>query len=235
MDLFRRLFFAAVLAGVVGGLVNAGLQHWRLVPLILQAEVFEQVATLGEKGKESHDTGSDSDGVHSTQWSPEDGLERTGFTLLASILAGIGFAAILNGVSVVAALPLTTTNGLLWGLAGFAVFSLAPALGLAPELPGMGGGDLGARQTWWWFTALATAAALIGMAKVRRPLVFAAGAVLIVLPHLVGAPVSIPGPSGVSPELASAFATNALGVALIIWLLTGQLLGWLNARLARRC
>jgi adenosylcobinamide kinase/adenosylcobinamide-phosphate guanylyltransferase len=47
-----------------------------------------------------------------------------------------------------------------WGLAGFAVFTLAPGLGLPPELPAMPAADLLARQVWWIGTAAATAIGL---------------------------------------------------------------------------
>ena len=47
-----------------------------------------------------------------------------------------------------------------WGFAGFAVFTLAPGLGLPPELPAMPAADLGDRQIWWTATVLATAVGL---------------------------------------------------------------------------
>src|SRR3974390_3265881 len=40
-------------------------------------------------------------------------------------------------------------EGLMWGLAGFAVFTLAPGLGLPPELPGVPAAPLLSRQLWW--------------------------------------------------------------------------------------
>ncbi len=53
---------------------------------------------------------------------------------------------------------LTLHPGLLWGLAGFVVFVLAPNFGLPPELPGMQAGDLMQRQIWWLATVVLTAA-----------------------------------------------------------------------------
>ena len=57
-------------------------------------------------------------------------------------------------------MPIGWREGLLWGLGGFAVFMLAPSLGLPPELPGMPAAELGPRQVWWLLTAAATAAGL---------------------------------------------------------------------------
>ena len=55
---------------------------------------------------------------------------------------------------------MTWRDGLLWGLAGFVVFTAAPGLGLPPELPGMPVAPLTARQTLWIATAAATAGGL---------------------------------------------------------------------------
>ncbi|MGV8769566.1 CbtA family protein, partial [Pseudomonas aeruginosa] len=53
-----------------------------------------------------------------------------------------------------------TWQDLLWGLAGYAVFCLAPSLGLTTELPGTAAADLVQRQYWWIATAAATAVGL---------------------------------------------------------------------------
>lgn len=43
----------------------------------------------------------------------------------------------------------TFGDGRLARMAGFAAFTVAPALGLPPELPGMMAADLGPRQARW--------------------------------------------------------------------------------------
>ena len=85
-------------------------------------------------------------------WEPADGIERYAFTLLANIVTGIGFALILVAVSEFAGGIGSWRQGLFWGLAGFAVFTLAPGLGLPPELPAMPAADLLPRQVWWTAT-----------------------------------------------------------------------------------
>ncbi|TIN65466.1 MAG: cobalt transporter, partial [Mesorhizobium sp.] len=42
MNLFRNVVFIAAIAGLVAGVVLAGLQAYATVPLILKAEVYEQ-------------------------------------------------------------------------------------------------------------------------------------------------------------------------------------------------
>ena len=107
---------------------------------------------------------------------------------LANIVSGIGFALILVAVSEFAGGIGSWRQGLFWGLAGFAVFTLAPGLGLPPELPAMPAADLFPRQVWWTATAVATAAGLALIAFRRSPLFAIVGVALIVAPHIVGAP-----------------------------------------------
>ena len=125
-------------------------------------------------------------------------------------------------------------RGLLWGAAGFAVFSAAPAMGLPPELPGMQAADLEMRQLWWFATAAATAAGL-GFAVFARPVVAKVlGIVLIVLPHVFGAPAHEGAGGLVPPELAAQFVTASLVTSALFWLVAGGAAGWLYERLGRK-
>lgn len=231
--MFRDLFFAAVFAALGAGLVLAGLQYARVTPLILLAENFE-----GEDGHShaeatpahTHDTDAATH-EHShgdDEWAPQDGFERTAYTTLATILAAAGFALIIGAVSLLAAIPITFANGFIWGMAGFVTFSLAPAYGLPPELPGMPAADLFARQTWWAGTVLATGGAMVLLAKTRASWALAVATALIVLPHIIGAPAAADEPSAVPAHLATAFAAVSLGSALVFWLLLGTLFGKFN-------
>src|SRR3954465_9235467 len=42
MKLFQRMFFAVLLAGLISGLGLAAIQQWRVAPLILAAETYEE-------------------------------------------------------------------------------------------------------------------------------------------------------------------------------------------------
>lgn len=253
MNIFRRIFFAAVLAGAVAGLAHAAIQQWRVVPLILEAETYEnadgghshetvemttETAAHDESVEHSHGEAStemaDAHEDDAEDWAPQDGFERTLYTILATTLAGIGFALVLGAVAVVANVPLTSQTGFLWGLAGFLSFSMAPAFGLAPELPGMAAADLGARQIWWWGTALATGAGLLVMAKKPEPFAIALGVALILAPHILGAPAPADHHSDVPAYLATGFAAAALTSAMVYWLISGFLLGWFYDRLNKQ-
>jgi len=124
-------------------------------------------------------------------------------------------------------------RGLLWGIAGFAVFSFAPAAGLPPELPGMAAADLVTRQEWWLATAAMTAAGLATIVFGRRPALWLAGLVILLIPHLVGAPISPDAKSTLPAALAAEFVTASLATTLLFWLTLGSLSGWLHQRFDR--
>ncbi len=240
MALFQRLFFAVLLAGLISGAAMAALQQWRVVPLIVAAEAYEGVeapaAHTHEEGTpaHSHDEAAPAHDHSGDEWMPADGLERTFYTVATGIFAALGFAFVLSAASVLTGLEVTTRNGVLWGLAGFAIFQLAPAFGLPPELPGMPAADVVARQVWWWGTAAATATAIYGMVKFHNVAAVAIGIVLLLAPHIIGAPQPADHASSVPAPLAAAFAANTLAVGLPFWLTLGSLYGYLVERLAQR-
>lgn len=248
--MIRNLFAAALVAALAAGLLMAAIQHFRVTPLILHAETFE-----GEGGH-SHSHGSEpvaADHAHAEgtpahthdeaavttvaaveEWAPQDGFERTAYTTLATVLAAAGFALVIGAVSMFANIPISFANGVLWGLAGFVTFSLAPAYGLPPELPGMPAADLAARQVWWTGTALATGAACLLLAKTRASWAFAVAVALVAAPHIIGAPAAPDEQTAVSAHLATEFAAVTLGTALVFWLVLGTVFGKLNDVFATR-
>lgn len=225
MKLFQRIFFAAVLAGFAAGLGMSALQQWKVAPLIHLAETYEASAPAHEADGYTHDA---------QPWAPADGLERAAYTVLADVLAAIGFALLLAALSVLSGIEITAANGALWGIGGFLAFQLAPAVGLPPELPGMAAAELGARQLWWWGTALSTGAGLLAVAKLRNSIGIAVAVLLTLAPQIVGAPqLAVEHGSALPAELASAYAAAALAVGAAFWLVMGPLLGALNQRFAR--
>jgi cobalt transporter subunit CbtA len=129
--------------------------------------------------------------------------------------------------------PFTASDGVLWGAAGFAAFSLAPAFGLPPELPGMAGSELIQRQIWWVATVCCTAggiASLLCLTGLWR----IAGIILILLPHLIGAPHT-DGHGAIPGEMAATFATASLGASAVFWVVLGWVSGWAQQRLIQTC
>ena len=224
--MFARILFAAVIGGIAAAILLTGIQSAKVLPLIHEAESFE-----GAGADHHHDEPVSDDHAHDTDvWAPADGGERLMFTLMANILTGVGFALLLT-----AAMALRGgagwREGLMWGAAGYAVFSLAPALGLPPELPGMAAADLAARQIWWGGTVLATAAGLALIVLLPRVAARVAGVILIVLPHAIGAPHPDGAHGTVPAEIAAAFVGATLVANLLFWLVLGALAGYAMERL----
>jgi cobalt transporter subunit CbtA len=199
----------------------SAIQHLRLTPLILAAEVFEA---------RDHDHVAAPAAALSPAWAPADGLERTVYTALTNLIVGVAFALVLTGASLLLGVPITLANGILWGLAGFLVFSLSPSAGLPPELPGMAASELWARQVWWVATVAVTAAGLALLTVARQRLLILLAVVLLALPHVIGAPHAPEHDSAVPAHLAAAFAANSIAVAAMFWVVLGLLIGFLNDR-----
>jgi cobalt transporter subunit CbtA len=195
----RGLLLPALLAGAIAGLAATLLQQIFLAPLILQAEALEMAAHL-------HDAA-------------DAGAARTAYTLLFNCLAMFGFALLLSACYALRG-GVGWREGLLWGLAGFASFTLAPALGLPPELPGTQAAPLSTRQLWWLLATTATAAGLACMVFSRPLALRLLGMGLIVLPHLAGAPHALQ-TSAVPAEMARRFALGSVAISALVWLILG--------------
>jgi cobalt transporter subunit CbtA len=163
-------------------------------------------------------------------WQPADGFERTAFTLLANIVTGVGFALLLIAASELAGGIAGWRQGVFWGLAGFAVFTLAPGLGLPPELPAMPAAELGARQLWWVATVLSAAGALALIFYGRSPLAIVAAIALLVAPHLIGAPEQVSYDTPIPEGLHHSFVVAVVLTALLFWVLLGALAGLFRER-----
>lgn len=226
--MIARLFWVALAAGLAAGLVAAGVQAVGIWPLIDTAETFEVA-----------------DPAAAHEWSPE-GAARAAWSVIFDILAGVGFALLANGALLVFRSLRDVTPDWRVGAAlaafGFATFSLAPAFGLAPALPGMAEGDLVARQVWWLATAAATLSGGVLMFLGRRSQDWLFGVVLLAAPHVIGAPGEAMGLIGLLSQtgtigegslpvdLAKRFAVLSLAAAAIFWAALGFASAWLQRR-----
>ena len=229
-----RLLSAALAAGFLAAVVATGLQLALTSPLIIEAERYEQrepsraaeiphpawPIVLAHSG---HD--------HATpdaapEWQPAPGFQRMAFTGLATLVGGVGYALLLGAVLIACGREPTLQTALAFALAGFASVSLAPSLGLPPELPGQEAAPLLARQAWWAMTAAATAMGLY-LIGVRRSLIaILGGLVLLVGPHIAGAPQPPEGASELPASLAAQFAARSLTISAVFWAMIGLGFGW---------
>ncbi|PZQ14962.1 MAG: cobalt transporter [Ancylobacter novellus] len=244
MHLFRNIVFTAALAGLLAGLVLTALQQFGTQPLIVKAEVIEAANSEAAATPHDHATAGDHDHAATVakeeaaasahahgadEWEPADGAERFGWTLVANVVAGIGFSLLLVAASELKGGLTSWREGLLWGLAGFVAFTLAPSVSLPPEAPGVEGAPLMDRQIWWIATAVATAAGLALIAYARSPLAAIAAVALIAAPHVVGAPKP-PAPPAIPADLEHGFVVAVVVTGFVFWAALGALAGLVRPR-----
>jgi cobalt transporter subunit CbtA len=234
MGIFRRIFFAAVCAGLVGGFFATIAHQLGTVPIILKAEAYEAMAQHDPAAPSHSHDGAEARDTASTAWAPQDGIERAAYTLLADLLTGVGFALLLAAGLALRGGDIAWREGIFWGLAGFAVFSLAPGLGLPPEIPGSEAAPLFARQAWWLATAAATGGALALLAFARRPIWVVVAAILIAAPHLYGAPQPAGHASAAPAALARHFVVAATIASFFFWIVLGAATGYFYRRFMPR-
>jgi cobalt transporter subunit CbtA len=236
LDAFRRIVFVAVIAGLVTGVLVTVAHHFGTASIILKAEVYEKAAEQAGKRSAATEPAADAGAMarsmlsmehnaKTLEWEPADGFERSAYTALADIVTAIAFALLLTSAYALRGGDVDWRKGLFWGLAGFATFTLAPSLGLPPELPGTEAAPLLSRQIWWSATALATGGALALLFLQRRLVWAVAGIVLLILPHLYGAPQPAEYRSAAPGALAYEFLTASIVTSLLFWLALGSLTG----------
>ncbi|HGM5580558.1 TPA: CbtA family protein [Pseudomonas putida] len=228
--MIKRIARTAGFSGLLAALLLTLLQSFWVAPLILQAETYENAAPT-----EQHEHAGESAGGHehdAEAWSPEDGWQRVLSTTGGNLVVAVGFALILAALYSLRE-PGRVSTGALWGLGGFAVFCLAPTLGLPPELPGTAAADLGQRQTWWIGTAAATAVGLALLVFARHWLLKVLGAALLAVPHLIGAPQPLVHESLAPEALEAQFKVASWLTNAAFWIALGLLSAWLYRRSAQ--
>ena len=234
--MFNRMVRTAAAAGLLAGLMLTGVQHLQVTRIIAQAEVLE---SAGEVAPVVHTHADGAQHVHEAAhehggWQPEDGVERTLYTALADVSMAVGYGLLLAAAIGLRGRPVDWRSGLLWGVAGYTVFFLAPSIGLPPELPGTAAAPVAARQGWWIATAMSTATALALLAFGRHWALKLAAVALLMVPHRVGAPRPLLH-AGVAPEHLQRSFVYATALANgVFWLALGALTGFFHKRFADR-
>jgi cobalt transporter subunit CbtA len=219
----RETVLAAIVAGLIAAVVFTAVQSAWLTPLILQGEAYEDAAEAAHEHHESASSHHEEHHHDADAWKPKDGFERTLYTFGANLLMGVGYAFVLVALYLLWREPRNALAGAAYGLAGFLVFFVAPALGLPPELPGTAAADLAVRQQWWAMTAVATGAGLILLFSKSWWWLRAFAVLIIVAPHLFAAP---------HPEVESSLAPAELQTQFRIATTICNALFWLSLGLA---
>ncbi|MBO0345257.1 CbtA family protein [Roseibium sp. CAU 1637] len=218
--MFSRLLTSALFAGAAAGLCAALLQLFFVQPILLHAELYE-TGTLVHFGSESV--------VSAHQALPGFEPMRDGLSIFFTMLVYSGYALLTVGAMELAAQRGHTIDGrtgLLWGFAGFLAFHFAPGFSLAPEVPGVAAADVQIRQLWWLATVV-TAISGIGLIAFGTTWkAWAPAVVLLLAPHVIGAPQPEVYTGPVPTELGAEFAARAFGVGLAAWVMLGSFAGF---------
>lgn len=234
MKTFNKIFLTALFSGAIAGLLLAGLQHFTVIPMIIEAETYEVAgddASHEASGEGNNEVGAADHGKQA--WAPEEGAERTFYTATNSVIIGIGFGLLLVACYALRG-SITWQKGLVWGLAGFAAFHLAPSFGLPAELPGDAAADLEQRQVWWLLTVVLTAIGLWIIAFQPNRYLKLFGVALIALPHVFGAPQPATHQSLAPEDLRIAFHYTSLTTNAIFWAVLGLVSAYLFNRFDER-
>ncbi len=217
--MFTRIVTSALFAGGAAGLA-AGILQWQFVqPVLLHSELYEQ-------GLLTHFGGT----LNSTDVAL-DRLQpmRDALSIIFTMLLNTGYALILIALMSIrhqSGDELTPHKGIIWGIAGYVAVHLAPALSLPPEVPGVAAADVELRQIWWVCTVAATSIGLWLIAFSRNITRIIPAIILILLPHLIGAPEADVFTGPAPTEIGALFASRALGIGLASW----AVLGYFSAR-----
>ena len=225
---FKRMIAAAALAGILAGLLLTAVQQIRVVPALLQAEVYEKAAAAAFRSGHAQR----SMGYSHEAPQPASGLERAMLSAVSNVILALGFALLLGAAMFLSGGALGWRSGLLWGLAGYAVFFVAPSLGLPPEVPGTETALLTDRQIWWLMTVLFTAAGLSFLVFARTWAISMLGVFLLGVPHLIGAPQAQFHGSTAPAELVDSFLYATVLANFVFWLSLGGLLGFFYKKMA---
>jgi cobalt transporter subunit CbtA len=215
----QKILVSALFAGALAGLMAGLLQLMFVQPVLLHAELYEG-GDLVHFGGTLVSASPDLPGF--------DPL-RDGLSLVFTMLTYTGYALLLVAAMSFAddrGFGVDARTGIIWGVAGFVAFHLAPGISLAPEVPGVSAADIGARQVWWFATVIAAVVALGLIAFGKGWAAWGVAIILLMAPHLVGAPEPATFAGTTPPEIAGLFAARAFGVGLAAWVILGSAAGF---------
>jgi cobalt transporter subunit CbtA len=215
--MFTRILTSALFAGAFAGLIAALLQLAFVQPILLHAELYEAGHLVHFGAGSPVSAHPDLGGIDPV---------RDGLSVIFTMLVYCGYALVLVPLMMLAeerGADISPRTGLIWGLAGFIAVHFAPGFSLAPEVPGVAAADVAARQVWWFATVFAAAVALWLIAFGGNMVAWGAAVLLLLAPHLIGAPEPEVFTGPVPTELGAKFAARAYGVGMAAWVMLGGL------------
>lgn len=217
--MFTRIVTSACFAGAAAGFIAALLQLVFVQPVLLHAELYES-GVLMHFGASPVSAHQDVGGIDAM---------RDGLSVLFTMLTYTGYAFVLVAAMSFAesrGAVITARTGIIWGLAGFLVAHLAPGFTLSPEVPGVAAADVGARQVWWWATVATAGIGVWLIAFGQNWIAWGVAVILLLAPHVIGAPEPDTFTGPVPTEIGALFASRAFGVGMAAWVMVGCFAGY---------
>lgn len=222
--MFARILTSALFAGAVAGAIAALIQLWFVQPVMLHAELYESGALVHFGADAAAPASQDTLGFAPV---------RDGLSVIFTMLVYSGYAMVLLALMTLAekrGAAINARTGLVWGVAGFVAVHLAPGFSLPPEVPGVAAADVYDRQLWWGGTVIAASIAMWLIAFGKSWTAWGAAVVLMLAPHVIGAPEPQVFTGPVPTEIGALFAARALGAGLAAWVMLGAFAGFFWSR-----
>ena len=202
---------------MIGGSSLTFIQSIKIIPLILQAEKYEggNINIYDKSNEIKKIINKDTEEEH---WKPENGFERLFYTVIANIFLSIGLSFILCAVYLFLD-DLRVEKGIFVGIVGYISFFVLPSLGLEPEIPGTLAAPLHDRQIWWIFTVIVSSVGFIIIFFNKNTFYKLLGVILILIPHIIGAPIPLQEGGTASQKMLYEFINAAYIANGLFWII----------------
>ena len=245
-----RMVKAGLLTGFLTAIFYTFIYSVMILPIIQEAEFIEKghinsqlvpstSDQLGNQRKQSELTHKKNEERPSAQTQLNTNYQNTllskrfFFTFLDYLVLAVGFSFLILAAFLLSGVNVGVGNGILWGLAGYLVFTIAPSLGISPELPGTFFGDLGYKQFSWISISILTALGLWFLVFRKSYILKMIGILIILIPQIVLPDATNHSTSASIPEsLYGEFLINTLVSLFLFWVFLGASSGAILRKLS---
>lgn len=216
---------SALWSGLLAGMLLTAAQSIQVEATLIQAEIHKNKTDAPAVSNQIQVNKEAQMPLYTAESQPKYDWKPTFFSALTNISLGIGFAILMGVVSNIRGGISNWRRGLIWGLAGYAIFFVAPSLGLPPEIAVTEAANLQERNTWWLMTVFDTALGLWLLVFAQTKQNKLLGAILLLSPHLMGAPQPEMSSTVAPQELINTFIVSTAIANALFWLALGGLMG----------
>jgi len=216
--MIKKFILISLLSGFISALGLTALQLFNTIPLILEAEKYENNNLINYDTSKQIINKNHIEDDEKYQWFPENGFERTIYTFISNFVLSVGFSLILLSVYLYIN-SITIIKGIFTGFIGYLVFFLLPNMGLPAELPGTVASSLDNRQIWWIGTVVISFVGFTIIFFNKNKVLRIVAIFLILLPHIITAPHALIHAGRAPYEMLKHFEINSTITNGIFWII----------------